>query len=260
MKVWFDTDAQILGVEDAAGMRTHGLYSREAFNVLSEHWLRVGWSQKYSYRFTWLGRPIVQLPEDVLRVQEAIHHLAPDVIIETGVAHGGSLILYASICQALGKGRVVGIDIEIRPANRAAIESHVLAPRITLVEGSSTHPAVLAAVQDAIRPGETVMVLLDSNHSYAHVLSELRAYAGFVSPGSYLVVQDGVMRDLADVPGGHPEWQQDNPARATADFLAQSPDFVRKPVTPVFDESGLDPTDGPTYWPDGWLQKRDCSQ
>ena len=100
------------------------LYSKEGFELLSELWLKVGWNQKYTYTFSWLGRPIIQLPDDMIRIQEVIHAVRPDVIVETGVAHGGSLIYYASLCTAMGHGRVIGVDIEIRPHNRAAIEAH----------------------------------------------------------------------------------------------------------------------------------------
>ena len=105
--------------------------------------MRVGWNQKYQYTFSWMGRPVIQLPEDMMRMQEVIYRLQPDLIVETGVAHGGSLIFYASLCKAIGKGRVVGIDIEIRPHNRMAIESHPLAGLITLIEGSSIAPEVV---------------------------------------------------------------------------------------------------------------------
>jgi cephalosporin hydroxylase len=197
---------------------------------------------------------MIQLPEDVLRLQEVIFQLQPDVIVETGVAHGGSLVFYASLCQLIGKGRVIGVDIEIRPHNRAAIEAHPLRPFITLIEGSSTAPPILDQVKAMIRPGERVMVLLDSNHSYGHVSDELRLYAELVTPGSYMVVQDGIMYDLWDVPGGRPDWTHDNPARAARDFAAGRADFTLEPPPWAFNESAL--TAGLTHWPAGWLKKR----
>src|SRR5207249_2673305 len=148
--------------ETADERRVLPLHSPEALHLLSRCWLDVGWTQKYSYSFTWLGRPILQLPEDMIRVQEVIHRLRPDVIVETGVAHGGSLIFYASLCHALGRGRVLGIDIDIRPPNRAAIESHPLAGYVTLIEGGSTEPAVVARVRERIDPDDVVLVLLGS--------------------------------------------------------------------------------------------------
>src|SRR5688572_29114118 len=147
MKLTIDTESRTLVIEESGRSRTLDLYSREAFEQISRQWVRVGWGEKYQYTFSWMGRPIIQLPEDIVRVQEVIHRVQPDVIIETGVAHGGSLILYASLCKAMGKGRVVGIDIDIRPHNRKAIESHPLAPLITLIEGSSVEPRVVAATK-----------------------------------------------------------------------------------------------------------------
>src|SRR3954468_7792383 len=137
MRLTIDTDAATLTVEKGPEpAQTLPLYSTQAFELLSEQWLKVGWNEKYVYTFSWLGRPLIQLPEDVIRIQEVVYRVKPDVIIETGVAHGGSLVLYASLCKAMGRGRVVGVDIEIRPHNRKAIESHELSELITLVEGS----------------------------------------------------------------------------------------------------------------------------
>src|SRR5207253_434917 len=141
-----------------------------AFEILSEQWLKVGWNEKYPYTFSWMGRPIIQLPEDMIRVQEVIYRIRPAVIIETGIAHGGSLIYYASLCKAMEKGRVIGIDIEIRPHNRAAIEGHELFPLITLIEGSSVAPDIVQQARSLVADGESVLVLLDSNHTKQHVL------------------------------------------------------------------------------------------
>jgi cephalosporin hydroxylase len=233
--------------------RTVDLYSREAFDALSRQWVRVGWNQKYQYTFTWMGRPMIQLPEDVLRMQEVIHAVKPDVIVETGIAHGGSLVFYASLCKAMGRGRVIGVDIEIRPHNRAAIEAHPLADLITMIEGSSTDPAIVAEVASKIAPGETVLVILDSNHSYDHVLAELQHYSGLVTPGSYIVATDGIMGDLSDVPRGRPEWESDNPTRAAADFAAADPRFVLGNPAWEFNESDLNANI--THWPGAWLRR-----
>jgi len=229
------------------------LYSDDAFRALAKIYLKIGWNQRYSYTFSWLGRPVIQLPEDMIRVQEVIHAVKPDVIIETGVAHGGSLIFYASLCAAMGKGRVIGIDIEIRPHNRAAIEAHALSGAVTLVDGSSTAPEVLERVRGLVKPGETVLVILDSNHSYQHVLDELRLYSPLVTKGSYIIATDGVMRDLADVPRGQPGWATDNPARAALDFARETQDFRPAPPEPVFAEGAV--LAGYTYWPDAYLKR-----
>ncbi|MCA8963187.1 MAG: class I SAM-dependent methyltransferase, partial [Planctomycetes bacterium] len=181
------------------------LYTPEAFELVSREWMRIGWNCGYSYRYSWLGRPVVQLPQDMMRFQEVLYRHRPDLVIETGVAMGGSLVFTASLLSLLGDGgRVVGVDVEIRAHNRAAIEAHPLAGQIELIEGDSTAPETIQRVRDAVRPGERVMVVLDSCHTRAHVRAELELYAPLVTPGQYLVVEDAVMRDLFDVPRGHP--------------------------------------------------------
>ena len=253
MKLELDSEARTLTLRDGAKAQTMPLYSRQAYEALSHWWVKVGWNEKAIYNFTWFGRPIIQLPEDMVRIQEVIYRVRPDVIIETGVAHGGSLIFYASICKAMERGRVVGIDIEIRPHNRKAIEAHELKPLITLLEGSSVDPAIVAQAEALVRPGETVLVLLDSNHTKAHVLAELEAYHGLVSRDSYIVATDGVMQDLTDVPRGKPDWDEDNPAAAAREFAAAHPEFRIEPPPWPFCESEL--TENITHWPDAYLRR-----
>jgi len=179
--------------------------------------------------------------------------LQPDVIIETGVAHGGSLIFYASLCKAMGRGRVIGIDIEIRPHNRQAIEAHPLFPLITLFEGSSTDPAIVERVRREVQPGQTVLVLLDSSHTKEHVLNELQAYGPLVTPGSYIVAMDGIMGDLAGAPRTQPDWIWNNPRQAALEFVATRPEFeIREPGF-LFNESPL--TKHITYWPGGFIKR-----
>ncbi|MCP5282613.1 MAG: cephalosporin hydroxylase family protein [Rhodoferax sp.] len=253
MRLTIDTDTHTLSLVDGDHRQELPLYSRDAFEAISRQWVRVGWSQKYQYTFSWMGRPVIQLPEDMLRMQEVIFRLQPDLIIETGVAHGGSLVFYASLCKAMDKGRVVGVDIEIRPHNRQAIEAHALAGLITLIEGSSTDPGIVAQVGALVQPGQTVLVILDSNHTYAHVLAELEAYAGMVTPGSYIVATDGIMMDLADVPRGQPGWTQDNPARAAFEFAQSHPQFIIEQPHWPFNESDLQANI--THWPGAWLRR-----
>lgn len=253
MRLTIDTDARTIVAETEAGREQHPLDSPAAFRLLSKEWLAVGWTQKYSYSFTWMGRPIIQLPEDVLRIQEVIHRIQPDVIVETGVAHGGSLILYASLCKASGRGRVIGVDIEIRRDNRRAVETHPLASYITLIEGSSTDPAIVAQASRAISPGETVLVLLDSNHSKKHVLAELEAYAPLVTANSYIVATDGVMQDIAGRPGTRPDWTWDNPQEAARVFASQHPEFKLEEPPFLFNEGKIH--DRVTYWPSAYLRK-----
>jgi cephalosporin hydroxylase len=254
MKLTIDTDAKTLSVEAEGKQRQMALYSDEAFELISDQWLKVSWNQKYSYTFTWMGRPIIQIPDDLLRIQEVIYRVKPDVIIETGVAHGGSLIFYASLFKAMGRGRVIGVDIEIRPHNRQAIESHEMAPLITLVEGDSTAVETVGRVRTLLKPGDKVLVILDSCHTKAHVAGELEAYQALVTPGSYIVATDGCMKELHDVPLGKPEWRHDHPTAAAAEFATRHPEFqLEQPLWP-FNESTL--TKNVTHWPGAYLRRK----
>jgi len=253
MKLIIDTSEQSLTTELEGESRTRGLYTKEAFELISEQWVKVGWSQKYSYTFSWMGRPIFQLPEDMVRMQEAVYRVRPNVIIETGVAHGGSLIFYASLCKAMEKGRVIGIDVEIRAPNRRSIEQHELSSLITLVEGSSIAPEVVSYVHSLVKPRETVLVILDSNHSRQHVLGELQAYHGLVTKGSYIVAADGIIKDFRDMPDGKPEWEWDNPGTAAAEFAAAHPEFALDKPSWKFNESDI--TENVTYWTGAWLRR-----
>ncbi len=150
----------------------------------------------YSYQWNWLGLPIIQFPQDIIATQEIVWETRPTVIVETGIARGGSMIFLASLLQLIGVGKVLGVDIDIRPHNRAKIEEHPLHHRIHLIEGSSTAPEVLEAVRSQIGAEDRVMVILDSDHTHAHVLEELRLYAPLVTPGQYLIVADTVVEDI----------------------------------------------------------------
>jgi cephalosporin hydroxylase len=232
----------------------HKFDTPEAFEAVSAAWLRCGWDVKYVYGFTWMGRPVIQLPEDMIRIQEVIWRVRPDVIVETGVAHGGSLIFYASLFEAMGHGRVIGIDIDIRAHNRTAIEAHRMAKRITLVEGSSTTPGTLAAVHHHIASDEHVMVILDSNHSCSHVAAELDLYAPLVSPGCHIVACDGIMAQVAGAPRTAPDWTWNNPITAVEAFLVRNPDFVLDEPGFAFNEGAV--RNHVTYWPNSYLRRR----
>ncbi|RJF76861.1 hydroxylase [Azospirillum cavernae] len=227
--------------------------SPEAFAAVTAAYLRCGWDAKYVYSFTWMGRPIIQLPDDLLRLQELIYRVKPDVIVETGVAHGGSLVFHASLCRAMGRGHVVGVDIEIRPHNRQAIESHELSDLITLIEGDSSAPDTVDRVRATIMPGERVLVILDSNHHQDHVLAELEAYAPLVSVDSWIVAMDGIMRHLPGAPRSQPDWAENNPAAAAALFAATHPDFELADPPLLFNE-GITTT-WARYNPDGFLRR-----
>jgi cephalosporin hydroxylase len=206
---------------------------------LSREWIARSARHKYVYNWRWCGLPIIQLPPDVLITQEIVWDVRPDVIVETGVARGGSLTFSASLLAMLDAAestgrtpattprRVIGIDIEIRPHNRQAIELHPFAPMIQLVEGSSVAAATVTDVHGRIRPGERVLVVLDSNHTHEHVLAELDAYASLVTPGSYCIVQDTGIENAA--PDSFPDrsWGPgNNPLSAIAAWLPGHPEFV----------------------------------
>jgi cephalosporin hydroxylase len=248
-----DLEQETIAIDEDGLTRQYKLDTPEAFKIISDLWLRAGWDNKYVYSFTWLGRPIIQLPEDMIRLQEVIHTVQPDVIVETGVAHGGGLIYYASLCKAMDRGRVIGVDIEIRPHNRAAIEAHPLFPLITLIEGSSIDPSVVEQVQAQRGPGEKVMVFLDSCHEKEHVLAELRAYAPLVNPGSYIVAMDGIMERLAGAPRSAPDWTWNNPRQAALEFVRDNAEFVIEEPRFAFNEGAV--TERVTYWPSAFIKR-----
>ena len=254
MRTIIDEAAGTVTVKPTSGNdTTYPMASAEAFKVVSDAWLRVGWDTKHVYSFTWMGRPIIQLPEDMVRLQEVIWTLKPDVIVETGIAHGGSLIFYASLLEAIGHGRVIGVDIEIRQHNREAIETHPMFERIELIEGSSTAPDVINRVRSMVGPAERVLVILDSNHSRDHVLDELRAYANIVPIGSYLVATDGIMQQVVGAPRSQKDWITNNPKEAARDFVVEDARFgIEEPVW-LFNEGLV--TERVTYWP-GCFVKR----
>lgn len=203
---------------------------------LSNKWLSDISKHKYPYNFEWLGRPIIQIPQDIVALQEIIFAVKPDLIIETGIAHGGSLVLSASIlalveyCDAIESGapldpkkprsKVLGIDIDIRAHNRAAIESHPMANRIEMIEGSSIDPSVIDRVKIIANGAGKIMVILDSNHTHEHVLAELEAYAPLTSPGSYCIVFDTLIEDMPNEMFDDRPWGKDNnPKTAVWEYL-----------------------------------------
>ena len=199
----------------------------DEFRALSNAWRVLALRKQYMNNFSWLGRPLIQLPSDAMAMQEIIWAVKPDLIIETGVAHGGSVVLSASLLELLGHGEVLGIDIDIRPHNRQAIEAHPLARRISLIEGSSTDPKVVAQVRERAAGKARVMVCLDSNHTHEHVLAELEAYAGLVSVDSYCIVFDTFVEDM---PADHvwtdrPWGKGNNPKTALREWLQRHPEF-----------------------------------
>ncbi|MBL8817876.1 MAG: cephalosporin hydroxylase family protein [Planctomyces sp.] len=210
-------DSQMISrMADDAELRN---VSREFFNRTCDY--------RYTYNYKWLGRPIIQYPQDIVALQEVIWEVKPELIIETGIAHGGSLILSSSMLQLIGgNGRVLGLDIDIRPHNRKAIEEHPMAHRIDMIEGSSVDDAIAAKVKSAAAGKSPVMVILDSNHTHEHVLRELQLYAPLVTKGSYLIVFDTVVEFMRkDAFPDRPWGVGDNPYTAVQEFLRTSDRF-----------------------------------
>ncbi|MBU0750996.1 MAG: cephalosporin hydroxylase family protein [Gammaproteobacteria bacterium] len=214
----------------------------EALRASTAAFMRTSITAKYSYNFSWLGRPIIQYPQDMAAMQELIWQIKPDLIIETGIAHGGSLIFSASMlalldmCDAIESGKtfdprkpqrkVIGVDIDIRPHNRAAIEAHPMSSRIQMIQGSSIAPEIVAEVKAAASAYKRIMVCLDSNHTHEHVYEELKAYASLVTPGSYCVVFDTVVEDLpAELAFNRPWGPGDNPKTAVWKYLQDHAEF-----------------------------------
>lgn len=218
------TPAEDFQAEVAGNLQ--GIRGDTELRALSTQWILKTLPHRYSYNYSWMGRPIIQYPQDMVAMQEVLWRVQPDLIIETGIAHGGSLVYYASLCQLVGRGEVLGIDIDIRAHNRAAIEAHPMAHRIRMIQGSSTDPAVVDQVRAAAQ-GKRVLVVLDSNHSHAHVLAELEAYAPLVSVGSYCVVFDTVVEDLpAGLYPNRPWDVGDNPKTAVKAYLQTHSEFT----------------------------------
>ena len=213
-----DTAARATLIQQEGDAETSvGLFTKEAFEALSLAWVRIGWSLKYYHTFTWFGLPVLPLPEDLLRLQEVIYAVRPAVILETGVFLGGLLLFHASLLAAMGGGEVIGIDREIQPHIREALCRHPLAPRISLLEGNSTDPAVVSPgwrarsePRDPVLAGDSRFRITPANTW--SVNSE--CYAPLVTKGSYIIATDGIMKDLADVPRAQAAWKTDNPFEA----------------------------------------------
>ncbi|NDU89033.1 MAG: cephalosporin hydroxylase [Ferrovum sp.] len=203
-----------------------------AFQNRSRDWLEESMRKSYVYNFSWLGRPIIQNPIDIMAMQEIIWKVKPDLIIETGIAHGGSLVFSASMlelnaaCGGPSDAEVLGIDIDIRPHNRKAIEGHPMSKRIAMFEGSSTAPEVIAQAKEKAKGKNRILICLDSNHTHEHVLAELEAYAPLVSAGSYCVVFDTFVEDVPALVFKNRPWHPGNsPKTAVWEYLKTHPEF-----------------------------------
>jgi len=253
MRITIDTEAHLLQVAERDAVAEYSLFSPEAFRILSRQWLVLGWNLGHWKTLSWMGRQLLQLPDDVLRLAELLWKLRPDVIVETGVYDGGSTLLFASLCRLSGAGRVISVDCNFRPGVREAILQEA-GGLVTLIEGDSASAETAIEVRCNIRPVERVCVFLDSGHRAAHVAAELRHLGPLVSPGCYLIVADSICEDLAGTPEGEIAWSWDNPGRAVDEFLRQHAEFSRERPMPLFSASN-DFTQM-SYFPGTWLRRR----
>lgn len=220
-----------MSFEQEVQQRIAAIGENQALKNRADEFMQASLAPKYSYNFSWLGRPIIQYPQDMVAMQEIIWQVQPDLIIETGIAHGGSLIFSASMLELIAsctgvEGEVLGLDIDIRPHNRAAIEAHPLFKRISMIEGSSIASDIIARVYAKAKDKNRVLVCLDSNHTHDHVLAELQAYAPLTSVGSYCVVMDTVVEDVADELSSDRPWGQgNNPKTAVWEYLKTHSEF-----------------------------------
>lgn len=222
--------------------------NHDEFIKLGKDFLEKSMPLKYSYNFSWLGRPIIQYPQDIIAMQEIIWEVKPDLIIETGIAHGGSLIFYASILELIGNGKVLGIDIDIREHNRKEIEEHPMHKRITMLEGSSTSEELFKQVKKFCKSQKKILVCLDSNHTHDHVLKELEFYSQFVSINSYLVIFDTLIEDIPNEHSKNRPWGVgNNPKTAVHEFLKNRDDFI---IDRQFENKSII-----TTAPDGFLKR-----
>ena len=242
-----------MSFEQEVAARVSAIGENAELKSAAETFMRASLAPKYSYNFSWLGRPIIQYPQDMIAMQEIIWEVQPDLIIETGIAHGGSLIFSAAMLELVAactgiQGEVLGIDIDIRLHNRTAIEAHPLFRRISMIEGSSIAPEVVAQVAEKARGKQRILVCLDSNHTHDHVLAELKAYAPLTTVGSYCVVFDTVVEDVPKALSGERPWGPgDNPKTAVWEYLKTHPEFE---INKSIDHKLLI-----TVAPDGYLKR-----
>ncbi len=221
-----------MNFENEKAARIAEMGTNQYLKSTAHEFIKASVAAKYSYNFSWLGRPIIQYPQDIVAMQEIIWEVQPELIIETGIAHGGSLIFSASMLELIAcctgnQGSVLGIDIDIRPHNRIAIEAHPLFKRIQMLQGSSIAPDIIAQVVEIAKDKQSVLIFLDSNHTHAHVLAELQAYAPLTTLGSYCVVFDTFLEELpAELAGDRPWGPGNNPKTAVSEYLKHHPEFA----------------------------------
>ena len=211
--------------QEERSQRVAGYAQNDELKAAAQTFNEVSNRDKYSYNFSWMGRPIIQYPQDMIAMQEILWAIQPDLLIETGIAHGGSLIFYASIMELIGKGEVLGIDIDIRAHNREEIERHPMYKRISMIQGSAVDEGIAQQVAERAKGKATVMVCLDSNHTHEHVLRELELYAPLATTGSYCVVFDTIVEDMPAAMYDRPWDVGNNPKTAVWEYLKTHPEF-----------------------------------
>lgn len=205
-------------------------YTPEETAQLARLWTKAMWNSSLWKQVRWLGVPVMQWPTDLVLLQELITKIRPRSIVETGLYLGGTAVFYASLLRLLGiEGRVISVDIQIHPEARQNVAASPFRDRIWLVEGDSKSESAHRQIQNLLAGETNVLVCLDSDHSYAHTLAELRLFSRYVPVGGYLVLFDTICEELADTPNGDPAWKQDNPLAALRDFLAENPCFASDP-------------------------------
>ena len=243
VRIVIDSAAHSLVLAEGESENRVDLYSKAAFDVLSLQWIQMGRAMGYDRNFSWFGRPLRQLPEDLMRLQEVVCRLRPDVIVETGGFDGGLLMLNGMLCQALGNGRVIGINRVIDSAARETIGQAMLGSRISLVEGDSTSDEVLNSIDRMIAADESVLVILGSRR-IEEIAQELEAYGRFVTPGSYMLAAGGKFDAVADLRGC---------VEAVTEFAARHPQFRRQPPRQPIHNNDI--SEKVSYWPDAWLER-----
>jgi cephalosporin hydroxylase len=252
MKLLINTKLQNIKLYKEKKKFFFNLYTKKAFNILSNFWMEYAWNQKYTYRFTWLGYPIIQLPDDIINIQELIYKEKPKYIIETGVAHGGSIVFYASIAKLLNLKKVIGIEKKIRKKNLIKLKKSPLKNFFQIIEGDSTSPKIVKKVSSIIKKEKT-LVILDSNHSFDHVYKELISYSNILKKNSFIIATDGIVDVMKFAPRRFKYNKKGGPVLAIKKFLVKNKKFEEFLPTNLFNESKVDKN--LTHWQNGWLKK-----
>ena len=256
MIINIDTEQKKLTFKDSKKIKKkYSLFNYLSYNILKSFWEEYSWHFKYTYQFSWLGFPIIQLPDDIIQIQEFLFKEKPDFIVETGVAHGGSIIFYSSICKLLKKGKVIGIDIKIRKKNRKLLENSNLKKYFQLIESSSTSLKTILQIKNIIRNKKT-FVILDSNHTCEHVYKELKLYGDILKKGSVILITDGIVDTMKFSPRRLIYNREGGPLIALNKFLKNNNKFKRIKPTYIFNKSYKTKDLKISHFPSGWIIKK----